>query len=168
MVLIKYFSWKNIYWINVNDDIESTTTNNQERREEIESYAKKILWEGRIIKSWINDEDLEKINATINWKLKEIIKFLKLKVWEKSYWNAEEYIIKINNKITIIKFKRFKEQFFSSLSKKWFIIWANTSHILWWEYNNRCVHSYWEILKLYWINKNQIQVDASISLDKYE
>ena len=171
IMLVSHFGWKNIYNIEHNDDITNYTTTNQERLDELMEYAKSLLWDNRVIISWMNDGDVNKIAwlCTTKIQLGDIseIESPEDKMWEEDYWNAYNIILWTNRDITRMKYRRFKKAFFWTLKQKWFLIKPySTKHIIWWEYFYRCVHSYWRLLVFYWIHTSRISIDPSISLIK--
>ena len=60
--MVDHFAWRNIYNTEVSDNIEDNTASNQERREEIMEYAKKIIWDDRIIVSGMNNWDRDRLD----------------------------------------------------------------------------------------------------------
>lgn len=171
--LIDHFYWSNIYNINYSNDLTDTAARNQERREEIMEYARNLLWDSRIIVSWMNDWDINKV-AWLYWdpekEMKKVNKMMwitlpEIEVWEREHWNAHDYVWDTNTDITRLRYERYKEWFFSTLQEKGFLIQPDiTEHVVWWEYINRCVHHYGSMLNMYGIPANRIWVDPSISL----
>lgn len=172
--MIDHFKGKNIYNIPYTDDMTNTTATHQERRDELIAFARKLIWNERIIISWMNDGDIKKF-PWIDWtKPEEVFKSIhkriwcqlpEQEIWEKHHANASNFTWDVNTEITRLRFERYKEWFFTNLKKKWFLLQPDTTtHIVWWEYKDSCVPSYKKILELYWIPESNIQIDDSISL----
>lgn len=161
--LVNTFNWINIYEIDYSGYDLDTITNNQERKEELLEYAKKLLWDSRIIFSWMNDWDYNHLISIENEKNNQEL----LEIWEKEFWNANCFINIVYNYIIIMKYERLKTIFFKSIKDKWYVLKDDlTEHIVWWEYINRCVNNYSLILQKYWISSEKIKIDSNISLEK--
>lgn len=175
--LVGHFAWRNIYNTEVSDNIEDNTASNQERREEIMEYAKKIIWDDRIIVSGMNNWDrdrLDMINFDIVLDMEEKIEYLskrgiEYKLWEEEYWNAYAYVWKNNIDIVKMRHKRYKDKLLITLRDRWFEIHPEiTQHILWGEYYGRCINQYRDMLLLYWLESSKIEADQSISLIRFD
>lgn len=168
-----HFNGKNIFGIKTSENLCYTKSKNQERKDEIIEIATSLLWYDRIIVSWMNDWDLNKIITSesdiveeMNQRKDDLSKLgITYEIWEQEHWNAQEYVWNINNEITKMRFERYKNDFFSTLKSKWFEISPDiTRHILWWEYYNRCVNNYWRILHKYGVSFDKMGIDPTISL----
>lgn len=157
--LINTFKFQqNIYSIKYNNDFEIKSPFYNDRREEILNFALNKLWENRIIISWMNNWDTSSIKFIKEYSEEEKESLMM------RYWQAYDYLFSIWKIITNSRYKRLRKHFFESLEKNNLKISNGTKHILWWEYQNRCVRAYWELLNIYWIDEKLINEDNSISL----
>jgi hypothetical protein len=160
--MICEFYWKNLYKEETSYHIKNVNTKNKNRRLELEEYAKKILWDDRIIFSWMNDWESNIIHNILHSN--KINNNNNVEQKYKLFWNSTDYIDILSDSIALRRYNILKKCFFEAVEEKWYQITTNTTHLLWGEYYNRCVGSYWYLLKLYWVPQEKISSIQDISL----
>ncbi len=172
--MLQEFQWKNIFWIEVWEDIRNDNVSNIERKLSITESARALLWEERIIFSGMRDGDMHKVMLANKWE-EDDVEFEKMikdsnidyKEWETPYGNATKMLTQENRNLAMERAERYFKAFFAAVQEKGFCVSrSHTLHNLWGEYFERCVHSYGVTLMLYWMEEGNIQPKAQISLKK--
>ncbi len=151
--MIYEFHWKNPFKKETSYHIKNPKTKNTKRRLKLEEYALQKLWENRVIFSWMNDWEYDRITRALFEKYEP---HPMNQIHEELFWNATEYVSDVNKYVDITRYDRLKKCFFEAIEERWFQITDNTTHILWWEYYNRCVDAYWSLLELYNIPREKL------------